>query len=251
MSGPTLSSSQPWNDEPLFESLRRGDRSARDVLVRRYLPLAHRLAHGYYCGDEYEDLEQVAAIGLLKAIDRFEPERGLAFSTYAFPTIMGEIKRYFRDRGWSVRVPRGVQELMARVERVSAELTGQAGRAPTVAEIAERVDATSERVLEALRARTARYAHSLDLARDGEGGEPLLNGELAVEERGFARIEDAAMLDGFMRVLSPNDRLILSLRFREDLMQAEIGTRVGISQMQVSRSIHRSIDRLRETAVLV
>jgi RNA polymerase sigma-B factor len=213
--------------------------------------MAHKLAHGYYSWDESEDLEQVAAIGLLKAIDRFDPGRGLAFSTYAFPTILGELKRHFRDRGWAIRVPRALQELIGRVDRAAAELAGQEGRSPTVAEIAERTEATPERVLEALRARTARRTDSLDFERESENGGAPVGRELMVEDRAFARVEDAAMLDQFMRVLSPRDRLILSLRFREDLLQSQIGARVGLSQMQVSRSLRRSIDRLRQTAVQV
>ena len=261
MPGSTLSSSsrhyacgahsetRAGEERALFVALREGDASAREALVRRYLPMAHKLARGYRYWDEPDDLEQVAAIGLLKAIDRFDPGRGLAFSTYAFPTIAGELKRHFRDRGWAVRVPRAMQELVGRVERASAELAGQAGRAPTVAEIAEHTDATPERVLEALRARTARRAHSLDLERDSENGGAPLGRDLVVEDRAFARVEDAEMLDQFMRVLSPRDRLILSLRFREDLLQSQIGVRVGLSQMQVSRSLRSSIDRLHETAV--
>ena len=229
--------------------MRDHDPAVRDAIVERFLPLARQLARRYRGLEDLEDLEQVAAIGLLKAIDRFDPGRGLAFSTYAFPTIAGELKRHFRDRGWAVRVPRAMQELVGRVERASAELSGQAGRTPTVAEIAERTDATPERVLEALRARTARRTHSLDLERDSENGGAPLGRDLVVEDRAFARVEDAAMLDQFMRVLSPRDRLILSLRFREDLLQSQIGVRVGLSQMQVSRSLRSSIDRLRETAV--
>ena len=237
------------SERALFEQLRDGDTSARDELALRYLPLARKLARGYRGGGDADDLEQVAAIGLLKAIDRFDPDRGLAFSTFAFPTILGELKRHFRDRGWTVRVPRSLQELALRIERVSAELTASLGRAPTVAELAERTGAGAEAIVEALEAATARHPDSLDQSRELDDERPRATGrELAVDEPGFARVDDAELLGGLLRVLAPRDRRIVELRFREDLLQSQIAARVGLSQMQISRSLRNSVELLRQTA---
>ena len=232
----------------MIERLRDGDESARDALVERYLPLARKLARGYRGRDDADDLEQVAAIGLLKAIDRFDPNRGLAFATFAFPTILGELKRHFRDRGWLVRVPRSVQELVVRIERVTTELSAGLGRAPTVAELAERADASTEAVLEALQASTARHPDSLDQSREDDERPRAISQQVAVNEPGFARVDDAEQLGGLLRVLAPRERMIVELRFREDLLQSQIATRVGLSQMQISRSLRHSVELLRDTA---
>ena len=243
---PLLALARDRDERALFDRLRDGDQTARAALVERFLPLARMLAQRYRAGDEADDLEQVAAIGLLKAIDRFERERGLAFSTFAFPTIVGELKRHFRDRCWSVRVPRSVQELAAGLEHVSHDLHGTLGRAPTVAELAD--GAGAEQVLEALQIGGARWASSLDEPRrEGEDTDAPRR-EVAVEEPGFAAVDDSAMVDDLLRRLDPRDRLILELRFREDLVQSQIGERLGISQMQVSRIIQRAIDQLRLAA---
>jgi RNA polymerase sigma-B factor len=235
-------------ERALFARLHRGDENARDAIVRRFLPLARKLARGYPGGAESEDLEQVAAIGLLAAINRFDPDRGLAFSTFAVPTIVGELKRYFRDRAWSVRVPRTVQELALRVERMTVELTGRLGRAPTVAELAEYAGSSVEQVLEALQSGSARRADSLDQPRR-EGEHDAVTGlMISVEEPGFAQVEDGIVLDGLLRVLEPRARRILELRFRGDLVQSEIARDVGVSQMEVSRSIRQSIEQLRGAA---
>ena len=235
-------------ERALFVRLRQGDASAHEAIVRRFLPLAHKLAHGYPGGPDSEDLEQVAAIGLLAAINRFDPDRGLAFSTFAVPTILGELKRYFRDRAWSVRVPRSVQELALRVERVTVELTGRLGRAPTVSELAEAADTTVEHVLEALHSGSARRADSLDRSRDDGDDVPVIGLRIAVEEPGFAQVEDGLALDEWMRVLDPQARRIVELRFRDDLVQSDVARRVGVSQMQVSRSISKSIELLHRVA---
>jgi RNA polymerase sigma-B factor len=236
-------------ERELFSRLRSGDPSARETLVLRFMPLAYKLAHGYRSQGEQEDLEQVAVIGLLSAIDRFDPDRGLAFSTFAFPTINGELRRYFRDRGWSVRVPRSLKELSQRVDRASGTLAGRLGRSPTVAEIAEHIESTEEQVLEARQLATAHRADSLDVPRteaDGDG-DPASR-FIAVTERGFAVAEDAATLGQLMRVLPVREREILRLRFEHDLVQSEIAGLVGTSQMQVSRSIQRSLTLLRDAA---
>jgi len=236
-------------ERALFDRLAAGDPSAKDALVRRFLPLAHKLAHGYQGHGEQEDLEQVAALGLLKAIDRFDPGRGLAFSTFAFPTITGELKRYFRDRGWSVRVPRSVQELALAVHRASVILTGRLGRAPTVAELAEHTGSTAEQVLEALQVATARRADSLDEPRgDAEGDDAPPSRALGAVDPRFALVEQAAALESIMRVLGPRERLILRLRFDGDLTQSEIAHLVGLSQMHISRLIRRALARLQDAA---
>jgi RNA polymerase sigma-B factor len=222
--------------------------AARDAIVERFLPLAHQLARRYRNVEDIEDLDQVAAIGLVKAIDRFDPERGLAFSSFAVPTILGELKRHLRDRGWAVRVPRQLQELATRLESLSNELVAQLGRSPTAAELAEGTGSTIEQVLEALQARTARRAVSLDQPPH-DADEPDARGlEIAVDEAGFSIAEDAAVLDGLLGELSERELQILRLRFSEDLTQSEIGRIAGLSQMHVSRTLRASLQRLRETA---
>ena len=227
-----------------------GDPAARDALVQRFLPLARQLARRYQRGGEpLDDLVQVASLGLLKAIDRFDPRRETAFSSFAVPTILGELKRHFRDKGWSVRVPRDLQEIAVRVDRVTDELSRELGRAPSVAEIAERIGTTAEQVLEAREASAAYRAVSLDRSRDddeeGEGGMADSVGE---EDPGFGVAEDAATVERLMRVLSTREREVLRLRFAEDLTQSEIGARVGVSQMHVSRLIRHAVAQLRDAA---
>ena len=229
---------------------RGGDPAARDALVERFLPLARQLARRYQRGGEpLDDLVQVASLGLLKAIDRFDPERETAFSSFAVPTILGELKRHFRDKGWSVRVPRDLQELAVKVDRVGEQMSRELGRAPTPAEIAESVGASTEQVLEAREAAGAYRAVSLDRSRDEEdedgGG---IADSVGIEDPGFSLAEDAATVQRLMRVLSDREREVLRLRFEEDLTQSEIGERVGVSQMHVSRLIRQSVARLREAA---
>ncbi|MDA0183660.1 SigB/SigF/SigG family RNA polymerase sigma factor [Solirubrobacter phytolaccae] len=238
-------------ERELFARLRAGDEEAREAILHRFLPLAYKLARGYHGGAEADDLDQVAAIGLLKAIDRFDATRGLAFSTYAFPTIVGELKRYFRDRAWSVRVPRSVQELALRVERGSTDLTATLGRTPTVAELAQHTDSTPEQVLDALRTGSARRADSLDRPR-GDGDSDLTVGDrLPFEDPSFACVEDGLVLNDLLRQLRPRDRQIVTLRFREDLSQSQIARRVGLSQMQVSRTLRDALAQLRDAAEAV
>jgi RNA polymerase sigma-B factor len=234
-------------ESELFDRLARDrDGPARAALLERFMPLARRLARRYYGRDDADDLEQIAAIGLLKAIDHFEPDRGLAFSTFAFPTILGELKHHFRDRGWIVRVPRDVRSLAGRIDRLSEELLGQLGRAPTVSELADRAAATPEQVLEALQAATARQAISLDQPRyDSDGSDGR---DVAVEEPGFAIVEDAVMLEDLMRILSERERMILTLRFRDDYVQSQIAELTGETQMRISRLIRDAVERLHSAA---
>ena len=229
---------------------REGDPAAREQLVERFLPLARQLARRYQRGGEQlDDLIQVASLGLLKAIDRFDPGRETAFSSFAVPTILGELKRHFRDKGWSVRVPRDLQEMAVRVDRIADEMSREIGRAPTPGEIAERTGTSLEQVLEAREASAAYRAISLDRPRseDEEEGDSFADA-VGAEDPGFGHAEDAATVDRLMRVLSEREREVLRLRFEEDLTQSEIGQRVGVSQMHVSRLIRQSIARLRDEA---
>jgi RNA polymerase sigma-B factor len=238
-------------DRRLLERYHRdADQAAREELVERFLPLARQLARRYQRGGEQlDDLVQVASLGLLKAIDRFDPERETAFSSFAVPTILGELKRHFRDKGWAVRVPRDLQELAVKVERVGDEMSRELGRAPTAAEIGERVDVSPEQVLEAREAAAAYRAVSLDRPRGEETEEGDAFADVfGVEDPGFAQAEQAATVESLMVVLSDREREVLRLRFEEDLTQSEIGERVGVSQMHVSRLIRQSIARLRAEA---
>jgi RNA polymerase sigma-B factor len=214
--------------------------------VERFLPLARQLARRYQrAGEPLDDLIQVASLGLLKAIERFDPARETAFSSFAVPTILGELKRHFRDKGWSVRVPRDLQELAVKVDRVGEDMGRDLGRAPTPGEIAERLGATPEQVLEAREAAGAYRAVSLDRPRNDDDEEGELVDAFGTEDHGFAVAEDAATVERLMRVLSEREREVLRLRFEDDLTQSEIGDIVGVSQMHVSRLIRQSIARLR------
>jgi RNA polymerase sigma-B factor len=223
---------------------RQRDEAAREELVGRLLPLARTLARRYANkGEPLDDLEQVATLGLLKAIDRFDLSRDVRFATFAVPTIAGELKRHFRDRGWMIRVPREVQELSARLVGAREALTHDLQRSPTVGELAQRAGATYEQVLEALGAGDAYRALSLD--------EPLSDGvgpldSLGSNDVNFERAEQRLLLRSGFDGLAPREREILRLRFYEGLTQREIAEHVGISQMHVSRLIRRSVEALRE-----
>jgi RNA polymerase sigma-B factor len=240
------------NEREMFLRFKEtGDPAVRDALIERFLPLARQLARRYQRPEEpLDDLLQVAALGLVKAVDRFDPSREVAFSSYAVPTILGEVKRHFRDRTWAVRVPRDLQELALKVDRLVAELTRELHRQPSVTELAERVQATEEQVLEALEASSAYRASSIDAPRGGENAEPgeTLADSIGADELGFDLAEDRATLERLMQSITPREREVLRLRFAEDLTQAEIGARIGVSQMQVSRLIRQSIARLRLAA---
>ena len=231
-----------------FEAYRLdGDPAKREELATQYLPLARHLARRYRGRAELDDLEQVASLALLKAIDRFDPSRGLEFSTFAFPTILGELKRYFRDLGWTVRVPRELQELTLRLDKLRDTLTGELGRSPTVAELAARADTTVDQVIEAISAGSAHHPDSLDRPLS-EDGDLAIDVVAAHDDPGFVRAENAAVVEGLLPRLSEREREILKLRFEQDLTQAEIGERLGISQMHVSRLIRQSIATLQHAA---
>jgi RNA polymerase sigma-B factor len=236
----------------LFQKLARDrDPALRATLVERYLPLARQLARRYQRPEEpLDDLMQVASLGLVKAVDRFDASRDVAFSSYAVPTILGEIKRHFRDRTWSVRVPRDLQELALKAERAVSDLTRELRRQPSIPEVARHLRVNEEQVLEALQAGGAYHASSLEAPRGGGDGEApeTLADTLGGHEDGFARAEDRATLDRLMLTITPREREVLRLRFEEDLTQAEIGEIVGVSQMQISRVIRQAIARLRLAA---
>jgi RNA polymerase sigma-B factor len=222
---------------------RERDPADRAALVERFTPLARSLASRYRSGGEREDIMQVAYIGLLKAIERYDPDRGIAFSSFAVPTILGEIKRYFRDQGWAVRAPRDVQELSGRADRVTDALTGELGRMPTVAEVAERCDVTPEQVLEARASATAHRAISLDQPAYEEAGDAIVD-QLTIEESGFALVEDGLALEQRLAGLPQRERSVVVLRFRDELKQREIGEHLGMSQMQVSRLLAKALTTL-------
>jgi RNA polymerase sigma-B factor len=227
-----------------------GDPAAREALVERFLPLARQLARRYQRGDvPLEDLVQVASLGLLNAIDRFDPGRGSAFSTFAVPTIAGELKRYFRDKAWSVHVPRDLNELAIRVDRATELLVNRLGRVPTASDIADHLAITIEEVLEAREAAAAYRADSLDrpATEDDQDGARLVD-VLGADDPGFGHAEQSATVQQLARVLTDRQREILRLRFREDLTQSEIGERVGLSQMQISRLLRQAVARMREAA---
>jgi RNA polymerase sigma-B factor len=236
--------------QELFARLRGGDAAVREVLVERFLPLARQLARRYQRANEpLDDLVQVASIGLVKAIDRFDPERGTAFSSYAVPTILGELKRYFRDSAWAVHVPRGMQERVMRVNQAISRLARDTGRSPTAAEVAEALDLPTEEVLEAMEAAIAYDAVSLEAPRAGElrEGDSYAESVGEVDER-FELIEYQAAIAPTVSALPERDRLVLELRFVHDLTQSEIADRIGVSQMHVSRLIRRALTRLRTVA---
>ena len=241
------------NDEErrLFEAyLKGGDLSARERLVTRFLPLARQLARRYgSAGEPIDDLIQVASVGLVKAIDRYELDRGTAFSSFAVPTILGEIKRHFRDAGWTVRVPRAIQERRIKINRAIPALTGKLGRSPTTAEIAESIGASSEEVLEALEAAVAYEPVSLDTSPGVEDDDETWAQSIGEEDPGYELVEYGAMLAPAMQALPERERLILYMRFVKDMTQSEIAERIGISQMHVSRLIRKALEGMREEAV--
>jgi RNA polymerase sigma-B factor len=228
----------------------RRDVGARDELFGRYEPLARKLARRYGGREPFEDLLQVARLALLKAIDRFDPDRGTAFSSLAVPTILGEIKRYFRDAGWFVHVPRGMQELAARVQEAQRLLSVTSGGAPTAHDLAAYLELPIEDVLDGLYAAQAHHASSIDAPLDdgNEAGATLLETFGAEDER-FEHVEDAVTIADSLQGLTELERRVLRMYFLEELTQAQIGQRIDVSQMQVSRILRRATDRLRELAM--
>lgn len=230
---------------------RDGDASAREELVRRFMPLARSLARRFVgAGQSLDDLVQVASVGLVKAIDGFDLERETAFTSYAMPTMLGELRRYLRDSCWAVHVPRSAQERALEVKGVIDRMSWELGRSPTTSEMAVEMKTTSEQVLEAVEAAGAYSAVSLDLplGRDDDGAGATYADTIGEDDAHYELIEYGAVIESTMGALPERERLILQLRFSEDLTQAEIAQRVGISQMHVSRLIRRSLARLRTVA---
>jgi RNA polymerase sigma-B factor len=229
---------------------RTRDRRDRDAIVERFMPLARRLAGRYNRrADSLDDLTQVAALALVKAVDRFDPTRGIAFSSYAVPTIVGEIKRHFRDHSWAVRPPRALAERALRVEAAGRQFAVEHHRAPTVAELCDRTDLTEEEVLDALHAARAANASSLDApVSKSDDGTSSLADRMGADDDGYGIAEQRVLLEGLLRGVSPRDREILHMRYVEDMTQAQIGAAFGVSQMQVSRLVRNSIERMQIVA---
>ncbi|MFZ1995162.1 MAG: SigB/SigF/SigG family RNA polymerase sigma factor [Solirubrobacteraceae bacterium] len=226
-----------------------GDEEAREELCERFLPLARRLAGRYRSAHEpLEDLVQVASVGLLGAIDRFDPARGSSFTSFAVPTILGELKRYFRNTGWTAHVPRGAQELALRVDRAAQELTAQTGRAPRVTELCAYLELDIEEVLAGLDARTAHYALALDAPTPGvePHDRPSLGETLGNDDDRLGLVETKLSLAAAISCLPYRERQALRLRIEQDLKQAEIGQQLGCSQMQVSRLLRRAAARVQD-----
>jgi RNA polymerase sigma-B factor len=236
------------NERELWRRLRKhGDSAAREELVRRYLPFAKNLALRYRGASEsFDDLLQVANLGLVNAIDRFDPERGTPFAAFASPTILGELKRHFRDRVWTVRVPRGLHDRMAEVDKATSALTVELQRSPSVGEIAGKLEMDATDVLEVLEANHNRRPLSLDRPVGGEEDESPAAEWVGDEDENFELVDDKLALEGVLPHLDERERLILRLRFVDDMTQSQIADRIGHSQMHVSRILRRTLERIRE-----
>jgi len=246
----TASRNDPGNlsDEQLIERLREhGDRTALDELVRRYKSLAMSLARRYsYTSETPDDLEQVAFVGLIAAIGRYDPARATSLRSFAVPTILGELRRHFRDAGWSVHVPRALQERSRAVREATGQLSSALMRSPTPGEVADHLGLSVEQVLESVEVRRAYSPDSLDSPAPGEdtAGERTLESLHGFDDDGYEAAEASATVERALRALPPRERQILRLRFGADLSQAEIGNALGISQMHVSRLLRRGIARV-------
>ncbi len=241
-----------WDKERTRELFRlykeEGDEEAREQLIVSHLNLVRFLASKFKNrGESLEDLVQVGTIGLIKAIDRFDPSRGLEFTTYATPTVMGEIKRHFRDKGWSVRVPRRLQELSAKVNQATDELTRELQRSPSVAEVAEHLDASVDEVLEAMESSSAYSSVPLEGGGAGDDDDaPSVLDHYGVEDSELEGSDDRMVLEDAIADFSPRERDVIRMRFVDGLTQVEIAERLGISQVQVSRLLRRTLRRIQE-----
>ena len=241
--------------ELLSEYAQTRDENAREEIVRRFLPFARSLAMRYSGGVEpSDDLVQVASLGLVSALERYDPERGVPFVAFAGPTILGELRRHFRDRVWTLRVPRGLQESIRAVEDAITKLSHELERSPTVAEIANLLETSESDVLEAFEGSAARRTVSLDRPTTGPGSEPGDEAPMAerigADDPGFELVEDRVTIDVGSDVLDETEREVLRLRFAEDLTQSKIAEQVGYSQMHVSRILRRAVAKLREAAAV-
>lgn len=236
----------------LFETLHSraagsaAHRGARDELIALHLPLVEHCARRFRNrGEPHEDLVQVGTIGLLKAVDRFDAERGVEFSTYATPTVIGEIKRHFRDKGWAIRVPRRLQELRMQIGSVSADLVQALGRSPTPRELAERIGCTVEEIVEGLESGNAYATLSLDAGDDTEDGGASMLDAMGAEDEHLEHVEIRESIKPLLDALEAREKKILMLRFFRNMTQSQIAEEVGISQMHVSRLLSRTLDQLR------
>lgn len=240
-----------WDKDRTRELFRRykeeGDEEAREQLIESHLNLVRFLASKFKNrGEPLEDLVQVGSLGLIKAIDRFDPDRGLEFTTFATPTIMGEIKRHFRDKGWSVRVPRRLQELSARVNQVTDDLTSELNRTPTVEEIAERLDTSVDEVLEAMESSSAYSSVPLEGGTTEDEDAPGIIDRFATEDADLISSDDRIVIEETLASFSPREQDAIRMRFVEGLTQVEIAEKLGISQVQVSRLLRRALKRVQE-----
>ena len=221
--------------------------TARDALVHLHLPLVEHCARRFRNrGEPLEDLVQVGTIGLIKSVDRFDSDRGVEFSTYATPTIIGEIKRYFRDKGWAIRVPRRLQELRMQIGSATAELTQSLGRSPTPRELAEAIGCTVEEIVEGIESSNAYSTLSLDASDDGEeGGAASMLDAIGVDDEGLEHVEIRESIKPLLDRLEPREKKILLLRFFKNMTQSQIAEEIGVSQMHVSRLLNRTLEQLR------
>jgi len=220
--------------------------SARDSLVHLHLPLVEHCARRFRNrGEPFEDLVQVGTIGLIKSIDRFDTDRGVEFSTYATPTIIGEIKRYFRDKGWAIRVPRRLQELRMQIGAATAELTQSLGRSPTPRELAETIDCTVEEIIEGIESSNAYSTLSLDATDDSDDGSASMLDALGVDDEGLEHVEIRESIKPLLDKLDPREKKILLLRFFKNMTQSQIAQEIGVSQMHVSRLLTHTLEQLR------
>ncbi len=225
-----------------------GRTTARDALVHLHLPLVEHCARRFRNrGEPFEDLVQVGTIGLLKSIDRFDTDRGVEFSTYATPTIIGEIKRYFRDKGWAIRVPRRLQELRMQIGAATAELTQSLGRSPTPRELAESIGCSVEEIIEGIESSNAYSTLSLDASDDTEDGGNTMLDAIGIEDEGLEHVEIRESLKPLLDALEPREKKILLLRFFRNKTQTEIAQEIGVSQMHVSRLLTRTLAQLRDS----
>ena len=224
---------------------RDGDEQAREQVLVELMPLVRALASRYAGrGEALEDLVQVGSIGLIKAVDRFDVDRGVDISSYAVPTIVGEIRRHFRDKAWAMHVPRRLKELSVRLSRVLDDLTTELGRSPTIAELAAAVGEEEEDVIDALDSTNAYSTRSLQAPFE-DGGDDYLADKLGTEDTGFAEVEDGALVAAGLAALDERERQIVELRFFEEMTQSQIAAEIGISQMHVSRLLRRALATMR------
>lgn len=222
--------------------------AARDALVRLHLPLVEHCARRFRNrGEPFEDLVQVGTIGLIKSVDRFDTERGVEFSTYATPTIIGEIKRYFRDKGWAIRVPRRLQELRMQIGTATAELTQDLGRSPTASELAAHIGCTVEEIVEGIESSNAYSTLSLDATDDSDDGAASMLDALGEVDSGMEHVEIRESIKPLLDQLDAREKKILLLRFFKNMTQSQIAEEIGVSQMHVSRLLNRTLEQLRSS----